>query len=145
MGSIQCEHCTGHCCKYLALPLETPETARDYDDMRWYLMHEGVTLFVEDGEWFIQVATTCTHLRPDNLCGIYETRPKICREYKAGECDYSDGTYGYDELFTHVDQLEAFGKEALRKRRQPKPKKKKTVVAAAKHRKGHRLSVRRAG
>ena len=115
MGSVHCEHCTGHCCKYLALPLDTPETSRDFDDMRWYLMHEGVTIFVEDGEWYVQFASRCRHLLPDNLCGVYQRRPQICREYKAGECDYIGGGYGYDQLFTQVDQLEAYAKEALDK------------------------------
>ena len=31
MGSIHCEHCTGHCCNYLALPLDEPTTMRDFD------------------------------------------------------------------------------------------------------------------
>ena len=123
MGSVHCEHCTGHCCKYLALPLETPETPRDFDDMRWYLLHEGITIFVEDGEWYVQLATACRHLLPDNLCGIYDTRPQICREYKAGDCDYIDGDYGYDQLFTHVDQLEAYAKKTLKERRQRRRKK----------------------
>jgi len=99
MGSICCEHCTGACCKYLALPLDKPKTPRDFDDIRWYLMHQGVTVFIEDGDWYIQLPTACRHLRPDNLCGTYETRPKICREYKAGDCDYAGGNYGYDALF----------------------------------------------
>ena len=30
MGSILCEHCTGHCCKYVALPLDRPKTRRDF-------------------------------------------------------------------------------------------------------------------
>ena len=117
MGSVHCEHCTGHCCKYVGLPLETPETARDFDDMRWYLMHEGVTIFVEDGEWYVQFASRCRNLLPDTLCAVYETRPAICRGYKAGECDYIGGAYEYDELFTQVDQLEAYAKQALQARR----------------------------
>lgn len=24
----------------------------------------------------------CSHLGPDNLCGIYESRPAVCRNYK---------------------------------------------------------------
>ncbi len=99
MGSICCEHCTAACCKYLALPLDKPKSARDFDDIRWYLMHRGITVFIEDGDWYIQVPTPCRHLQPDNLCDTYGTRPRICREYKAGECDYSGGNYGYDALF----------------------------------------------
>jgi len=117
MGSSHCEHCTGHCCTYLAVPLDEPETPRDFDDMRWYLMHEGVTIFVEDGDWYVQFATRCKNLGPANLCRVYETRPKICREYKSGECDYSGGTYQYDHLFTHVDQIEAYARQVLRDKR----------------------------
>ena len=120
MGSIHCEHCTGHCCRYLAVPLDKPQAARDFDDMRWYLMHEGTTIFVEDGDWYLQFATTCRHLTLDNICGIYQTRPKICREYKAGDCDYAGGSYEYDHLFTHVDQIEAYTREFLSKQRQRK-------------------------
>ncbi len=108
MGSVCCEHCTGACCKYLALPLDKPKTARDFDDIRWYLMHEGITVFVEEGDWYIQFPTTCRHLRPDNLCGTYETRPKICRAYKAGECDYAGGTYGYEAIFQCEADLAAW-------------------------------------
>ncbi len=117
MGSLACEHCTGHCCKYLALPLDKPQTARDFDDMRWYLMHEGVTIFVEEGDWYIQYTTRCKNLTRANLCGIHQTRPKICREYRAGECDYAGGSYQYDHLFTHVDQIEDYARQALQKRR----------------------------
>lgn len=108
MGSILCEHCPGACCRYLALPLDQPTTTRDYDDIRWYLMHEDVTVFVEEGDWYIQYQTRCRNLGADNLCTIYETRPEICEEYKPNGCDYSGGTYGYDHLFTHPKQIEAY-------------------------------------
>jgi len=117
MGSIHCEHCTAVCCKYIALPLEKPKTSRDFDDMRWYLMHEGISIFVEDDDWYIQFATRCKSLTSGNRCGIYETRPRLCREYKPGECDYAGGSYEYERLFTHVDQLEAYAREALARRR----------------------------
>lgn len=108
MGSILCEHCTGLCCQYVALPLERPTTRRDFDDIRWFVMHHGVTVFCEDGEWFVQFASRCENLRDDNLCGVYETRPEICREYKAGECDYQGGDYSYELRFTTAEQVEAY-------------------------------------
>lgn len=108
MGSILCEHCAAACCRYIALPIDKPKSGRDYDDIRWYLMHEGVTVFVEEGDWYVQFQTRCKNLGADNLCTIYETRPEICREYEPGECDYSGGTYGYDHLFTHPKQIENF-------------------------------------
>ena len=35
-----CTECEGLCCRYFALPIETPEDWDDYDDIRWYLAHE---------------------------------------------------------------------------------------------------------
>lgn len=105
MGSILCEHCTAACCRYLALPLDVPTTSRDYDDMRWYIMHKGISIFVEEGDWYIQIETACKNLGADNMCTIYETRPEICEEYKADGCDYASGAYGYDHLFTHHQQI----------------------------------------
>lgn len=125
MGCILCEHCTGLCCKYIALPIDTPKTRRDFDDIRWYLMHENITVFVEEGDWYIQFATRCRNLTPANLCGVYETRPHICREYKAGECDYGGGDYGYEHLFTHPDEIEAFAADWLKQRRRRQAKRRR--------------------
>ena len=108
MGCVLCEHCTAACCRYLALPLDSPRSTRDYDDMRWYLMHEGISIFVEEGDWYVQLQAKCKNLAADNRCGVYETRPAICREYEAKDCDYSGKPYGYDQLFTHPSQLEAY-------------------------------------
>lgn len=114
--SILCEHCTAVCCKYLAIPLDKPRRARDYDDIRWYLMHENVLVFVEDGDWFIQFATRCKNLMADNRCGVYISRPEICRDYQPGDCDYSGGDYGYDHLFTHPQQVADFYEKRTGKR-----------------------------
>ncbi len=111
MGSILCEHCTAACCRYVAVPLDRPRTARDYDDVRWYLMHQNVTVFVEDGDWYIQFQTRCKNLQADNRCGIYAERPAICRDYHPGECDYAGGAYGYDNLFTHPSQIDEYYEE----------------------------------
>ena len=137
MGSNLCEQCTAACCRYLAIPLDTPTNARDYDDMRWYLMHEDVLVFVEDGDWFIQFQTPCKKIGADSHCAIYETRPEICREYQPKDCDYSVGGYGYDHFFTHAKQIEEFYKNKTGRKlpmlregsgkRRPKRQKQKTV------------------
>lgn len=108
MGSILCEHCTGYCCRYVALPIDEPEDRQDFDDIRWYLLHEGISVFVEDGDWFINMVTNCRHLQPDFRCGIYETRPKICRDYSTDNCDYHSGDYGWDHHFTCPEHLDEY-------------------------------------
>ena len=108
MGSLLCEHCLAACCRYIALPLDKPTTARDYDDIRWYLMHQGISVFVEEGDWYVQFQTRCKNLGADNRCGIYDSRPEICREYEPGECDYAGGAYEYENLFTHPQQIDEY-------------------------------------
>ncbi len=117
MGSVLCEHCNGQCCRYLALPIDKPKTRRDFDDIRWYLLHRNVLVFVEDGDWYIQFTTPCRHLGADHRCGIYDRRPAICREYATAECDYRAGEYEYDLLFTEPEQIEAFARRFIRERR----------------------------
>jgi len=80
-----CEHCWAKCCHYFALPIETPTESRDYDYMRWYLLHERATVFVDEGDWYLMVHTVCKHLQPDKRCGIYDIRPQICRDYSDDE------------------------------------------------------------
>ncbi len=117
MGCVACEHCTGECCHYVALAIDKPTTQRDFDDIRWYLMHEGVIIFVEEGAWYLQFRAVCRNLRTDFKCGVYETRPQICREYKATDCDYTGGDYDYDHLFTEPEQIAAHAKKHFADRR----------------------------
>ncbi len=108
MTGILCEHCTALCCRYIALPIDTPRKRSDFDDIRWYLLHEGVSVFIEDGDWYICITTTCRHLQPDHRCGIYETRPRICRDYSTEGCDYHSGDYGWEQHFTCPEHLDEY-------------------------------------
>jgi len=95
-GQVLCEYCTAKCCRYFALPIETPEEFQDFEYLRWYLLHERATVFKEDDNWYLLVHTICKHLQPNNLCGIYETRPQICRDYTTENCEYdNDWTYEF--------------------------------------------------
>lgn len=108
MPGILCEHCTAACCRYIALPMDTPETDADFEDIRWFLIHERVSVFVEDGDWYIAFDTPCRHLQADHRCGIYATRPKVCQTYSTEECDYHSGDYGWEQHFTSPEHLEEY-------------------------------------
>lgn len=121
-----CDYCTAKCCKYFALPIDTPKQRKDFDFIRWYLLHDRATVFTEDGDWYLLVHTTCRHLRDDNRCGIYETRPQICRDYSTDNCEYDD-TWTYEKYFELPDQVAEYVEATLpRKRgegiRSPRPK-----------------------
>ena len=138
-SSCLCDKCSALCCRYFVLEIDTPETRRAYDDIRWYLIHENVFVFIEKKKWYLGIYSRCKHLQVDNRCGIYETRPKICREYSTDNCDYHGGEYDWDILFSSAEQLERYGKEKLaearaKARKRDQKRKTKTVKGKPKTR-----------
>lgn len=106
--NVLCNKCTGLCCRYFALPIETPEDKEDHDDIKWYLCHKDITVFVEDGDWYINIKNKCKHLGKDYKCRIYDKRPRICRGYRHSDCDFTDGEYDYELHFTSGRQMEEY-------------------------------------
>jgi Fe-S-cluster containining protein len=120
------------------LPIETPTDRQDFDDIRWYLLHENVSVFVEDGEWYIYFAADCRHLQPDFRCGIYARRPRICRDYTTENCDYHSGDYEWEYHFTcpeHLDEhvRQIFGGKRARRRPAARRKSKRPRLKARLH------------
>lgn len=72
--------------------------------MRWFLLHDKASVFVEDDSWYLLVHTVCKHLQPDNRCGIYETRPAICRDYSTDNCEYDEDST-YEMYFETAEQV----------------------------------------
>jgi Fe-S-cluster containining protein len=124
-GEVLCMYCTAKCCRYFALPIDEPEDWAEFDYVRWYLIHERATIFVEEDCWYLLVHNKCQHLRDDNLCGIYETRPQICRDYTTDNCEYEDD-WVYEHYWETYQQIEEYAHAVLGPRkgesfRSPKP------------------------
>jgi Fe-S-cluster containining protein len=116
-GEVLCDYCTAKCCRYFALPIEKPTTLKDFEYIRWYLLHDAATVFTEDDTWYLLVHTVCKHLQPDNRCGIYESRPRVCREYSTKNCEYDD-SWVYDRYFETSEQVAEYAEAILpRKKR----------------------------
>lgn len=111
-GENLCQHCTAKCCRYFALPIDAPETRRDFDNMRWYLMHGRCAIFVDSGTWYLMVYGDCQHLQDDHRCGIYPTRPQICRDYSTANCEF-DADSCYDRFFETAAQIEEYAEAVL--------------------------------
>jgi len=128
--TTECQKCHGKCCRYFAQPIETPEDWDDFDDIRWYLCHENVSVFVEDGDWYLNVENKCRYLsEKDYRCQNYEMRPAICRKYDTDGCDLTGDDYGYELHFLDDKSMEEymkikFGAKVFEKL-EPKKKKKK--------------------
>lgn len=114
-GDSLCDHCTAKCCRYFALPIDTPDCRKDYDFIRWYLLHRDATVFVEDDTWYLMVHTVCKHLQADNRCGIYHTRPEICREYTTDNCEFEEG-WAYEQYFETPEQVAEYVEAIMPKR-----------------------------
>jgi Fe-S-cluster containining protein len=108
----KCGSCIALCCRYFALEVDKPDEPSDFEDLRWYMLHQNVEIFIEDRAWYVQMYNKCNALGDDNKCTIYETRPKICREYSDESCDKDEleekTPSTADLTFRTVEELEAY-------------------------------------
>jgi Fe-S-cluster containining protein len=111
-GECLCDHCTGKCCRYFSLPIETPKSWDDYDSIRWYLAHGKTMVYVEKGTWYLLVLTRCKYLTAEDRCRVYLNRPKICRDYSTSDCEYDDD-WSFDRLFETPEQIWEYAEAVL--------------------------------
>ncbi|MFW6171351.1 MAG: YkgJ family cysteine cluster protein, partial [Planctomycetota bacterium] len=107
-------YCRGKCCRYFALPIDKPTQLKDFEFIRWYLLHEGATVFTEDSDWYLLVHAKCKHLGDDNFCQRYESRPQICRDYSTDACEYEDD-WTYEQYFETPEQIQEYAEAILQK------------------------------
>jgi len=107
------DRCTGHCCrcftlnisleglKQLVAEFQEPYSEVELDNIQVAQM--VIPLSGEAEQEAIRVTGskgtpgiprfTCKNLQSDGNCGIYESRPKMCRDYpNTGTCEYSECT-----------------------------------------------------
>lgn len=107
---ITCKECDGNCCKLLVIEIDTPETKDDYEDIKWYLFHKGVCVYIDkDDCWNVQFDSKCKHLTKDDTCAIYEKRPPVCKNYHVKDCDMN--TKDICEIFETSEEYEAWLKK----------------------------------
>lgn len=110
---VDCDACSAECCKYVAIEIDRPTDQNDYDNIRWYLMHENICVFIDhDDDWYIEFKTLCTHLDKDNKCGVYEKRPAICAKHGVddGVCEFLGEEAPYKVCFENETEFEKYMK-----------------------------------
>ena len=87
-----CEECNAECCRYITCIIQTPKDEADWDEIKWMLLHEGVTVYVDkDGDWNVETLTNCKNLdEKTKKCKDYENRPHVCRDHGTHECEGND-------------------------------------------------------
>ena len=113
MSKETCQDCGAKCCHSIAIEIEAPTTEEYRQYIRWYLAHNNISVFVEDGSWFVEFHTGCAKLLDDNACAIYAHRPKMCREYGYDEdndvsCFISKLPFNYQYEFRSLEAFDAY-------------------------------------
>jgi len=116
-----CHLCPARCCQYFALQIDAPTTPEEHDQIRWFLAHERVVVWMQEGEWYLEVQNPCKNLQADNRCAIYETRPQICRDYglpdgDEGPCEFFTDDATYELYFDSSQSFEVWSREQLARR-----------------------------
>ena len=93
------------CCRHIAVEIDVPETEKEYDQIRWFLLHKDVWVFIDnDDSWNLQVNNKCEKLI-DGICDYYEKRPAICRDYSTGSCEKNGDGDSFKLMWKSVDEF----------------------------------------
>ncbi|MCB1866064.1 MAG: YkgJ family cysteine cluster protein [Chromatiales bacterium] len=113
----KCSFCTGTiCCSYVTQQIDAPRSKYDFEHLLWQVSHENVSAYKEEDGWYLMFTTRCTHLLDDGRCGIYETRPEVCREYSNDYCEYdSPAEEGFELYFRDYDELLKYCKKRFKR------------------------------
>jgi len=116
-----CRDCPAKCCHDLVLVIDKPKKKSDIEHYMWQLHYDTVRIAITGKKWHTVYEGRCIYLDDDNLCTIYDRRPKICRDHNPPDCEH----YGkwYDVLIETPEELKEYLK-AEKKRKKVKKKKK---------------------
>lgn len=103
----KCGFCTNSkCCTYITQHIDPPRAKEDFDLLLWQISHQNVQVYKDSDGWFLLINNKCTHLQPDGRCGIYASRPQICREYTNDYCEFDEpAEKSFDLFFEDYDSL----------------------------------------
>ena len=112
----KCSFCVGaKCCSYITQHIDTPRSMKDFDLLLWQVSHRDVQLYKSETGWFLLINNPCTHVQPDGRCGIYERRPKICRDHENDFCEYDESAEESFELFfADADALDRYCRQRFK-------------------------------
>ena len=95
------------CCRHVAVEIDAPESDKEYDQIRWFLLHKDIWVFVDnDDSWNMQVNRPCEKLTSDGSCGYYEKRPQICRDYSASSCERNGDGESFKIMWRSLEEFE---------------------------------------
>ena len=116
--AICTQDCGARCCRYITVPVRAPRAHDDWDEMRWWLAHEGVIVSKDEDGWSLHIETRCKNLRDDNACAVYPHHMDTCEDYDASTCEFT-GPLDYEfELTSELDLARYLEKRKLARGRE---------------------------
>ncbi|MFH1847045.1 MAG: YkgJ family cysteine cluster protein [Candidatus Omnitrophota bacterium] len=112
-----CARCEASCCRYFALEIDTPRSKTDFENIRWYLAHKDVAVFVNKKKWHLEITSECRYLGKDNKCRIYSKRPLICKEHSVNNCEFHSNDFEHEHMFSSLEQLDEYINKRFKKRK----------------------------
>jgi len=117
-----CSGCPSICCKYVCVEIDKPEDKEDFHNIRWYLMHENVQLWIDhEGAWMLEFKTPCKNLDKEDFCRIHKgypknkgkspekyKEPKVCKDMSSKECEFCNLDPAHKHMFTDHKQFEKY-------------------------------------
>ncbi len=105
----KCSFCDDRCCSYYTSEVEAPRSIADFDHLLWQMAHANTAVYQDDDGWYLLVYNRCQHLLPSGGCGIYETRPQVCRDYDNDWCEYDEpAEQHFKKFFDSYQALDQF-------------------------------------
>jgi Fe-S-cluster containining protein len=111
----KCQECPAVCCKGLAVEIKRPRLKWQWDQLRWYLHFDKVSVYVLNHRWHLLFDTNCRYLDEHDLCTIYDKRSDICREHTAEACEKD--TAFYDFIMHRPEDIDAYLEKSKRRRK----------------------------
>ncbi len=104
------------CCNSINQKIPTPKSKEDFDHLIWQVAHENINVFKDSDGWFLHIQTRCMHLGDNGACGIYDTRPWVCREYDNDFCEFDESIEQASEyFFASPKKLEKYCRKRFKK------------------------------
>ena len=113
----KCSFCTNSkCCTYVTQAIDGPRSKYDFEHLLWQVSHKNVGVYKDNKGWCLLFDSRCTHLQPNGHCGIYETRPQICRDHSNDYCEFdSTAEEGFDLYFPDYESLLKYCKKRFKR------------------------------
>lgn len=107
---VLCRDCTAECCKHIGIPIDEPKTWEDFQAIRHYVSHEGVSCYLDvEGDWIVEFLSKCGQLN-GNRCMAWGTKdyPSICNEYEMRTCVMNEEGEWWEIIFRKPEDVDAY-------------------------------------